>query len=134
MEDKGKGIRLLNIRKTEVKEKGDKKSSVTKATVYIPEGKEQAFLSKYKDFFNNEKIGKKSKRKNTDLISSIEDVSLAVLNSFWTGKGNEIPSDNKPVWCEIWLRYDVKVKKMERFLRILKKLLKVLKRCVEDSK
>lgn len=43
--------------------------------------------------------------KNNDLVRSIEDVKIALLESFWVGKQVDIPIKD-PVWCEIWLRYE----------------------------
>mgnify|MGYP000255442785 CR=1 FL=1 len=39
------------------------------------------------------------------IVSSIENIKLAMLESFWVGKHDTIPTDD-PVWCELWLRYD----------------------------
>lgn len=39
------------------------------------------------------------------MISSIEDVKIALLNAFWIGKNADIPTNAK-AWCEIWLRVD----------------------------
>ena len=43
--------------------------------------------------------------KNNDLVRSIDDIKIAMLDSFWVGKPETMPED-VPVWCEIWLRYD----------------------------
>ena len=94
-ENRRQGIRLLSV-------KEDTDSS-TKATVYIPSGKESYFLQKvqaYADTIDGEK-----NPKNNDLVRSIENVRIAVLNSFWIGKEQDIPGTTAN-WCEIWLRYD----------------------------
>lgn len=44
------------------------------------------------------------KPKNKNLIDSIEDIRLAVLESFWQDSKNLIPKNNESVDCEIWLR------------------------------
>lgn len=41
------------------------------------------------------------------MVSSINDIKIAMLDSFWSGKPETMPGDI-PVWCEIWLRYDFK--------------------------
>ena len=100
------GIRLLNVRQQQI---GEELESL--ATVFIPEGKAHIFLNKINAYANsdndsiNETTGEVSPKHNK-LISSIEDINLALLvNSFWTDKkaySTEHPSD----WYEIWLKIE----------------------------
>ena len=96
LESRKAGIRLLNVRE-------DKEKDVVKATVYIPAGKENYFLEKVRAY--ESELTKSKKPKNNDLVSSIEDIKLAMLDSFWIGDSKFIPK-YRPEWCEIWLRYD----------------------------
>ena len=98
LEDNKNGIRLLNIR-------DETESNVTKATVYIPEGKHSLFLQKIRSY--ETQTTKKGNPRYNDLIRSIEDVSIAIVKSFWIGNITEIPGENAK-WCEVWLRYDTK--------------------------
>ena len=93
LENRTQGIRLLNVRE-------DTETNTIKATVYIPAGKEKYFIQKVEDYAS--KQTKSGKPKNYDLISSIENVKLAMLESFWVGKPDTIPTD-APIWCELWL-------------------------------
>ncbi|MGI6090192.1 MAG: S8 family peptidase [Saccharofermentanales bacterium] len=118
LENRKEGIRLLNVRK-------DAESETMKATVYIPAGKESYFLKKAEAYATQQTIS--GKPKNNDLISSIEDVKLAILDSFWIGDKNAMPTSD-PVWCEVWLRYDYRDKALNvwektetSFLEICKK-------------
>lgn len=91
------GVRLLNIRKD---------GNVTKATVYIPAGKENYFLKRVQEYSASlESLEGDCSPKNNDLVRSIEDVKLAVLESFWVGKREDMPAETA-VWCEVWLRYE----------------------------
>lgn len=101
LENKNHGIRLLNIKTIE----NDDKSNTIKATVYIPDGKQTFFLKKVEDYANSEKVSNTGKPKNNDLISSINDIKIAMVESFWTGKFSDMPNDI-PLWCEVWLRYE----------------------------
>ena len=92
LENLKKHIRLLNVRQ---------EGTVEKATVYIPAGQEAYFLEKVQTYA--ESIGNGGNPKNNDLVRSIEDVKIALLESFWVGKRVDIPIKD-PVWCEIWLR------------------------------
>lgn len=94
LESKQQGIRLLNI-------KQDETSGITKAVVYIPDGKQTYFLSKINAYVSE--TTKTGKPKNNDLVSGIEDVKIALVESFWFGKHSDIPNET-PLWCEIWLR------------------------------
>lgn len=97
LEDKKQGIRLLNI-------KEDKESNTIKATVYIPDGKQAVFLKKVEDYADVKKVSKSGNPKNNDLISSIDDIRIAMVESFWFGKLSDMPN-MIPLWCEVWLRY-----------------------------
>lgn len=94
LENLQQGIRLLNVRQD-----GD----TTKATVYIPAGKEGYFLHRIQEYMAPREDGKPPA--NNDLIRSIEDVKLALLDSFWLGSPTSMPQ-NSPVWCEVWLRFE----------------------------
>ncbi|MBQ9162773.1 MAG: S8 family peptidase [Clostridia bacterium] len=97
LENLSSGIRLLNVKSED---------DVIKATIYVPNGKENIFLKKIQAYAESSTSG--DKLKNNDLISGIEDVKLAVLESFWVGNREHMPTEDTPVWCEIWLRYDSK--------------------------
>ena len=97
LENRTQGIRLLNIRTED---------ETVKATVYVPEGKESYFLKKVADYEGEDRTAK-GNRKNEDLVSSIENIKLAMLDSFWTDKPELIPTD-QIVRCEVWFRYEVK--------------------------
>lgn len=92
LESKQAGIKLLNIRH---------ENKVTKATVFIPKGKENYFLNKVNQYLESSE----EKIKNADLINSIEKINLAVLESFWIGNKEWIPKENKG-WCEVWIRVE----------------------------
>lgn len=94
-------IRILNIRK----EKTEDDKYITKATVFIPKGKEQYFIDKAKDYATGENPRYKNPPNNS-LIASIEDIKIALLDSFWIGRKEWMPKEN-PVWCEIWLSSDI---------------------------
>lgn len=94
LENSIQGISLLNIHY-------DKQKEITSATVYIPKGKEGFFLKKI-DSYRTENT-KKGNPKNSALIESIDNIQLAVINSFWTGNKEEIPREEKK-WCEVWFR------------------------------
>ncbi len=114
LEDKRKGIRLLNVRE-------DDKTHVKKATIYIPEGKESYLFDKLKKY--ETELTKKNIPRNNDLFSSINDVKLAMIDAFWIGDLNDMPLENAN-WCEVWLRYDDKVDKVnkENFFECCRKL------------
>lgn len=95
LDNRTEGIKLLNVREEE---------NTTKATVYIPAGKENYFLDKIEGYVDSlPELPEGKNPKNGDLINSIEDIQLAVLSSFWIGAPNTMPTEVS-VWCEIWLR------------------------------
>lgn len=94
LENRRSKIRLLNVRNVDIDGK-----QVQRATVFIPQGKENYFLNKVLKYAEE--------GRNKELISSIEDVKLAILESFWQDETKWMPGDD-PVWCEIWLNGDTR--------------------------
>lgn len=94
LEDVRAGIRLLNV-------KTDDRDKTIHATVYIPAGKESHFLKKVEAYATEQT--KNGQPKNKDMINSIENIRLAVLETFWIGKKDDLPGP-LPTWCEVWLR------------------------------
>lgn len=92
LENRRSKIRLLNVRNVDIDGK-----QVQRATVFIPQGKENYFLNKVLKYAGE--------GRNKELISSIEDVKLAILESFWQDETEWMPGDD-PVWCEVWLNGD----------------------------
>lgn len=102
LENESQGIRLLNIQT--VYEREDKKQ--IRAIVYIPKGKETTFIKKIEDYANDDKNTQKGNPKNGPLVNSIDDVRLAILESFWSQSEIDLIPDEIPTWCEAWLRID----------------------------
>ena len=96
LENRTQGIRLLNV-------KSDEETETIRATVYIPAGKESYFIKKIEAYASE--VTEKGFPKNNDLIRSIEDIRVAMLDSFWIGKLEDIPNEIAQ-WCEVWIRYD----------------------------
>ncbi len=110
LEDRRKGIRLLNIKEIPVGEN----QTQTRATVYVPNGKEGHFISKIQKYQQEETS--KEKPKNASLVNSIEDVSIALLEGLWTDSPQLIPTDF-PKWCEVWLNVNTKDNLQEEQIR-----------------
>lgn len=98
LENRTQGISLLNVHE-------DSETNTIRATVYIPAGKENYFIKKVQAYATEQT--KAGKPKYNDLVSSIEDVKIALLESFWVGKKDSIPIST-PAWCEVWLRFSYK--------------------------
>jgi subtilisin family serine protease len=94
LENLPNGIRLLNIRC---------ENEIIKATVYVPKGKELFFISKIDKYANE--LTKSGNPKYNDVVSSIENIKLALVDAFWIGSKDDIPGRSKK-WCEVWLRYN----------------------------
>jgi len=99
LEDIKAGIRLLTVREIHGGGDDDKKT-ITLATVYLPSGTEAKFLEKIRRY--TEEQTDKGKPKNEKLVNSIEDIRLAVLESFWQDDLNLLPKEEAE-WCEVWL-------------------------------
>ncbi len=100
LEDRNAKIRLLNIHTVHQEDSSDQE--VIRATVFIPSGKQNHFLRKLNQYAQEETP--KGKPKNARLIESVENIRLAVLESFWRDDFLLLPKDTSAVWCEIWLQ------------------------------
>jgi hypothetical protein len=101
LEDRGAGIRLLNVRTDHVDG-----SQVTRATVFIPHSKSAHFLQKAIKYATEDNKPKKdgtTTPKNKELIESIADVRAAILeSSFWQDAPERLPGDSAS-WVEAWI-------------------------------
>jgi hypothetical protein len=97
-----KWIRLLNI-KSELSEENQ---IITRALVYVPNGKEGHFIKKIQDY-QTKNFRDTENPLNADLVNSIEDVSIALLEGLWTDNYQLIPT-NTAKWCEVWLNVNTK--------------------------
>lgn len=92
------GIRLLNVR-TALSDG----YPTTIATVYVPNEKRSHFLNKIEKYATEiEPRSKDGSPKNKNLVESISDVRLAMLQSFWQDRADMMPGD-APDWVEAWL-------------------------------
>lgn len=103
LEDRRRGvdIRLLNVSTDAAGEQPE--AGLTRATVYVPEGRMQRYLDKIERYRSED--GKGGKPRNQALVDSIDGIRLAVLESFWRDDPRLVP-DDEPAWCEVWLRTD----------------------------
>lgn len=105
LEDRTSGIYLLNVRQ-------DAEQKITRATVFIPMGKQEFFLKKILEYAQKETPN--GHPKHDKLMRSVQDMRLAVLDSFWIDQRELLPQGDLSVWCEIWLQGDAeKIEKKE---------------------
>jgi len=95
LENMPSGIRLRNV-------KEDPQNEIVHATVFVPKGKESFFFNRLDKYAETADAAKPS---NHNLINSIEKIKLAVAESFWIGKTENMPKE-APLWCEIWIQTD----------------------------
>jgi len=100
LENRPAKIRLLNV--YTISSQDDPQQKITRATVFIPPGKQEYFLKKINEYAQQET--KKGNYKNATLVQSVEDMRLAVLESFWRDDLGLLPQETAAVWCEIWLQ------------------------------
>ena len=92
LENTSQGIRLANIQTDS--------DNVISATIFIPNKKHDFFIKKIEKY-----VGKES---GTDVIGTVESIQAAMLEAFWIGNKEAIPQEDKNIWCEVWLRYELK--------------------------
>jgi hypothetical protein len=119
LEDRRKGIRLLNVKEEELEDH----QRITRATVFIPNGSEGHFIKKITDY--QEKQNEKGVPRNAKLINSIEDISFELLESLWTDPIEHIPQTLSK-WCEVWLNVDSEENREYEQIQEFKSLLNTL--------
>lgn len=94
--------RLLNIKTR----KNEKDEEITVASLFVPTVKFDKFIKKVDNYLDKTKDNDKGKPKNRDLVESIENIKIAVIDSLWCDEDGEknIPTDNVSKWCEVWIR------------------------------
>lgn len=76
---------------------------VTEATVFIPEGRIEYFLSKINKYVDSAENGD-GKPANATIIECIESIRRATVKELWTDPPAEFPGDDESIWWEVWLR------------------------------
>lgn len=89
LEDARQHVRLLNV---------CEENKVTKATVYVPNKKQDFFLKKINKYAEAQS--------GSDVITTIEKINKAMIESLWVGKREAMPGETR-IWCEVWLRYEM---------------------------
>lgn len=100
IEQLGNSIRLIKAKDTS--KNGEEQ---TMASVFVPIGQEEHFTAEIKRLFPDTKV--KITYPNADLVNSIEDVSIALLEGLWTDNPQLIPTYYAK-WCEVWLNINTK--------------------------
>lgn len=72
------------------------------AVIHVPEGKLNYFVRRVEQYMGEQ--ARSGKPKNQDLIDRIAEIRLATLRSFWTDEGVTFPTNDQPIWWEVWLR------------------------------
>lgn len=93
LENRQQGIELLAVRDG---------GGLQRAVVYVPEESVAHFNKILTDYLGPDT--KKGKPKNDRLVRSINEIRLAVLESFWTDDPALLPRDDQAIWWEVWLR------------------------------
>lgn len=88
LEDTRQHVRLLNV---------NEENGVVKATVYVPITKQDFFVKKINKYADTQS--------GSDVITTIEKINIAMVESLWVGKRESIPGEIS-TWCEVWLRYE----------------------------
>jgi hypothetical protein len=123
-EDVKKGIRLISVREVE---------DALIAIVYIPRGQEGFFLNKVNDYADTNQSTITGKPKHEPLVTSINDVRLALLRSFWPSSQLDFIPGESSKWCEAWIRIS-ETKQRDAFNQNIAQFKRVLTRLGIESK
>ncbi len=96
LEDRRQGIRLRSVRP---EGEGDRQRIL--ATVFVPLNRRGSFLRKLNAYATEQT--RTGRPKNADLMESISDIRLAVLESFWRPVERSMIPDRERDWVELWI-------------------------------
>lgn len=97
LENRTKKIELVTVKKIPEQE------TMVTATVFVPERSSDHFLKKVEKY-RDEDDARNGKPKNQKLVTRIEEVQLAQVESLYTDDLNLFPEDGRYIWWEVWLR------------------------------
>ncbi len=80
----------------------DEQTFIETATVFIPEESVAHFLGKFDQYATQDTT--RGHPKNRDLVDRIAAIDLALLRALWTDAPEDFPTDDTPLWWEVWLR------------------------------
>lgn len=107
LENRTTGIEILAVRVVDGTER---------AVVYVPEGAIEHFVGRLDEYLHVHTP--KGNRKHRDLVESIGDIRIAVLQSYWTDPPDRLPLIGESAWWEVWLRRpDPSVDPLARFAK-----------------
>ncbi len=85
-----------------VREERTDQGLVQIATVYVPDGKKQYFLTRLTQYVETATEGK---AKNAALVDGIQSVRRATIRELWTDSADQFPAEDGALhWWEVWLR------------------------------
>jgi hypothetical protein len=87
------------------------------ATVFVPDGKLAYFLKRITDYRDSD-----GAPKNRELVESIADVQVAVLEALWTDDRTLYPEPDQDAVWEVWLRKSDKIDHSQRFRELAQTL------------
>jgi hypothetical protein len=107
IEAQSQGLEVVAVHLDEVQVEG-RVDWLERATVFVPHGKLSYFATKVKEYETQlatpRKLGVVANPKNKNLIESISDIKLAVLEALWTDEASLLPGTGETAWWEVWLR------------------------------
>jgi hypothetical protein len=114
LENRRRNIELVVVK--QIRSENRDNGVTTSATVYVPESAADYFLSKIKQYQNEETSS--GKPRNESLVASIESIELGTARSIFTDDIMLFPEDGKAIWWEVWIRSG----KVENFKYIIQNL------------
>ena len=101
LENKRAGIDVRDVTRLA---RRDEQMFVETATVFIPQESVSHFRAKFEQYATQDT--KKGYPRNRDLVDRIAAIDLARLRALWTDRPEDFPTDDTPIWWEVWLQSD----------------------------
>ena len=92
----GKGIELRNVHV---------RGNTTLANVFVPTGKLDHFERLIQDYLGYKRNKNGRPIDNQKLLDTIQAIRAASVEALWTDDAEDLPEDEEPFWCEVWLAH-----------------------------
>ena len=99
-EDAGDNIRLASCKAIFTSDVDGQEQVIYKIAVYLNKRAVSNFLAKIEQYLTEDTSG--GNPRNQNLISNIENIRAATLESFWQEPEIDFPTEGQDVWWEVW--------------------------------
>lgn len=111
--------KVLNVKEVLVEDEDGETEKIEQVVLSLPKKNSNKFLKKLEEY--EATLETEGNPKNNDLVRSITNIERVIVESFWTGETEWMPTDSTKKWCELWVDSvnDDSIKEFKKIVRSL---------------